>query len=99
MEGRADTCEQYADRAREGRIVIVPAMAFYGGLGDLLATAAMGDWKAADEICIAYALSSWKPTLGTRATTQVSRQRRCDRRIVFSNHRLEFRTDDAPIFD
>jgi hypothetical protein len=74
-------------------------MAFYGGLGDLLATAAMGDWKAADEICIAYALSSWKPTLGTRATTQVSRQRRGGRRIVFSNHRLEFRTDDAPIID
>jgi hypothetical protein len=74
-------------------------MAFYGGLGDLLATAAMEDWKAADEICIAYALSSWKPTLGTRATTQVSRQRRGGRRIVFSNHRLEFRTDDPPIVD
>jgi hypothetical protein len=72
-------------------------MAFYGGLGDLLATAAMGDWKAADEICIAYALSSWKPTLGTRATSQVSRERRGGRRLVFSNHRLEFRTDDPPI--
>jgi hypothetical protein len=99
IEANADTFEQYADRARETGIVIVPAMAFYGGLGDLLATAAMGDWKAADEICIAYALSSWKPTLGTRATTQVSRQRRGGRRIVFSNHRLEFRTDDAPIVD
>jgi hypothetical protein len=99
IEANADAFEQYADRAREAGIVIVPAMAFYGGLGDLLATAAMGDWKAADEICIAYALSSWKPTLGTRATTQVSKQRRGGRRIVFSNHRLEFRTDDAPIFD
>ncbi|MCU1299249.1 MAG: Saccharopine dehydrogenase, partial [Acidobacteriaceae bacterium] len=76
IEANADTFEQYADRAREAGIVIVPAMAFYGGLGDLLATAAMGDWTIADEICIAYALSSWKPTLGTRATTQVSRQRR-----------------------
>jgi hypothetical protein len=42
---------EYADRAREGGIVIIPAMAFYGGLGDLLATAAMGDWTIADEIC------------------------------------------------
>jgi NAD(P)-dependent dehydrogenase (short-subunit alcohol dehydrogenase family) len=99
IEANADTFEQFADRAREAGIVIVPAMAFYGGLGDLLATAAMGEWKAADEICIAYALSSWKPTLGTRATTQVSRQRRGGRRIVFSNHRLEFRTDDAPLLD
>jgi hypothetical protein len=97
IEANADTFEQYAGRAREAGIVIVPAMAFYGGLGDLLATAAMGDWTAADEICIAYALSSWKPTLGTRATTEVSKQRRDGRRIVFSNHRLEFRTDDAPI--
>ncbi len=99
IEANADTFKQFADRAREAGIVIVPAMAFYGGLGDLLATAAMGEWKAADEICIAYALSSWKPTLGTRATTQVSRQRRGGRRIVFSNHRFEFRTDDAPILN
>jgi NAD(P)-dependent dehydrogenase (short-subunit alcohol dehydrogenase family) len=99
IEANADTFAQFADRAREAGIVIVPAMAFYGGLGDLLATAAMGEWKAADEICIAYALSSWKPTLGTRAASQVSRQRRSGRRIVFSNHRMEFRTDDAPILD
>jgi hypothetical protein len=97
IEAIADTFEQYANRAREAGIVIVPAMAFYGGLGDLLATAAMGDWTAADEICIAYALSSWKPTLGTRATSQVSRQRRSGRRLVFSNHRMQFRTDDAPV--
>lgn len=99
IEVVAATFEQYADRARQAGIVIVPAMAFYGGLGDLLATAAMWDWPAADEICIAYGLSSWKPTLGTRATTQVSKQRRDGRRIVFSNRRMEFRTDDAPILD
>jgi saccharopine dehydrogenase-like NADP-dependent oxidoreductase len=97
VEANADTFEQYADRARQAGIVIVPAMAFYGGLGDLLATAAMDDWTTADEICIAYALSSWKPTLGTRATTQLSRQRRDGRRIVYSNHRMEFREDKAPV--
>jgi hypothetical protein len=54
--------------------VVVPAMAFYGGLGDLLATAAMDDWPAADWISIAYALSGWRPTLGTRATSQSRRR-------------------------
>ncbi|MGH7186102.1 MAG: saccharopine dehydrogenase NADP-binding domain-containing protein, partial [Pseudomonadota bacterium] len=34
--------ERCADVARDAGVVIAPAMAFYGGLGDLLATAAMG---------------------------------------------------------
>ena len=67
-------------------------MAFYGGLGDLLATAAMGDWPDADEICVAVALDSWKPTRGTRLTAK----RNTGRRFVFSNSKLEFPTDPAP---
>jgi hypothetical protein len=59
----------------------------------------MADWPAADEICVAYALSSWKPTTGTRATIQTSKQRRAGRRLVFSNHRMELRTDSAPVVD
>jgi hypothetical protein len=74
-------------------------MAFYGGLGDLLATAAIGDWPAADEICIAYGLDSWRPTSGTRVSGQVSRQRRDGRRIVFSDGRFEYRTDSAPVLE
>jgi saccharopine dehydrogenase-like NADP-dependent oxidoreductase len=97
VEASADTFGRYTDRARQAGSVIVPAMAFYGGLGDLLATAAMGDWMSADEISIAFALSSWKPTPGTRATSQVSSQRRSGRRIVYSNHQMEFRTDQAPV--
>ena len=99
IEANADTFERYPARAREAGIAIVPAMAFYGGLGDLLATAAMADWPRADEISLAYALSSWKPTLGTRATSQVSKRRRGGRRIVFSSHRMELRTDEQPIVD
>ncbi len=99
LEANADTFEQYATRACDAGIVVVPAMAFYGGLGDLLATVAMGNWPEADEISVAYALSSWKPTLGTRATSQVSKQRRGGRRLVFSSNRLEFRTNDAPVVD
>ena len=99
IEANVDTFEKYETRARDAGVVIVPAMGFYGGLGDLLATAAMGDWAAADEICIAYALNNWKPTPGTRATSQVSNQRRDGRRIVFAGDRMEFRTDEAPILD
>ena len=99
IEAVADTFAHYDDRARDAGVVIVPAMAFYGGLGDLLATAAMQGWSSADEITIAYALDSWKPTLGTRAAGQVSRRRRQGRRIVYTNGRMELRTDEAPIVD
>jgi Saccharopine dehydrogenase NADP binding domain len=88
--------EQYADRAGEAGIVIAPAIGFYGGLGDLLATAAMGGWSYADEITLAYALSSWKPTLGTRATIQAAGHRRGGKRLVFSDGRLELRAGAAP---
>jgi hypothetical protein len=64
------TFERFAAPARERGVVVVPAMGFYGGLGDLLATAALGDWTSAEEICLATALSSWQPTLGTRRTGQ-----------------------------
>jgi short subunit dehydrogenase-like uncharacterized protein len=49
IEANVDTFTHFADRARAAGAVIVPAMAFYGGLGDLLTTAAMGDWTTADE--------------------------------------------------
>jgi hypothetical protein len=99
IEANADTFEQFSDPARDAGIVIVPAMAFYGGLGDLLATAAIADWPAADEICIAYGLDGWRPTSGTKVAGQVSRQRRDGRRIVFSDGRFEYRTDGAPVLE
>jgi Saccharopine dehydrogenase NADP binding domain len=99
IEANADTFEQFSDRARDAGIVIVPAMAFYGGLGDLLATAAIGDRPAADEISIAYGLDRWRPTAGTRVAGQVSRQRRDGRRIVFSDGRFEYRTDGGPALE
>jgi Saccharopine dehydrogenase NADP binding domain len=72
-------------------VVIAPAMAFYGGLGDLMATAAMGEWDRADEICIAVALDGWKPTRGTRLTGE----RNPGRRFILSNNQLE-RVDPPP---
>lgn len=79
-----DAFEKYADAAKDSNIVIAPAMAFYGGLGDLLATATMRDWDTADEVRIAVGLDSWKPTLGTRLTGE----RNTERRMVVSNGRL-----------
>jgi len=85
------TFKEFANASRDAGVTIVPAMAFYGGLGDLLATAAMGDWAAADEILILVALDSWKPTRGTRVTGQ----RNSGPRFIFSNNRLE-RGDPPP---
>jgi hypothetical protein len=92
LEVVTDTFASYA----EAGVPIVPAAAFYGGLGDLLATAAMDGWPAADHLTIAYALSSWRPTAGTRATGRVSAERRDGRRIAYADHRLQFRPGDAP---
>ncbi|MFI1972155.1 saccharopine dehydrogenase family protein [Streptomyces cinnamoneus] len=96
IEANVDTFAHFTDRARAAGAVIVPAMAFYGGLGDLMATAAMGDWTAADEVHIAYGLSSWHPTAGTRATSKVARQRRGSRRLRYADGRLEYCDDAQP---
>src|SRR5262245_43025176 len=58
----------YRQRAHDAGIVIAPALGFYGGVGDLVATAAMAGWPDADEIRIGIALSYWHPTGGTRRT-------------------------------
>src|SRR5262245_37705299 len=99
VEVAASVFEKYENRAREAKIVIVPSIAFYGGLGDLLATVAMGKWQAVDEIRLAYALDTWKPTTGTTNTIQTSTKRRHGQRIVYSKGRMEFRTDEAPVSD
>ncbi|MFI7542666.1 saccharopine dehydrogenase [Actinoplanes sp. NPDC049599] len=94
LEVITDTFAGFADAA----IPVVPAAAFYGGLGDLLATAAAAG-RAVDHLTIAYALSSWRPTPGTRATGRVSAARRDGRRPVYTGHRLEYRPGAAPRTD
>jgi short subunit dehydrogenase-like uncharacterized protein len=96
IEANADTFAHFSERARAAGVPVVPAMAFYGGLGDLLATAAMGDWTSADEVHVAYALNSWHPTPGTRASGAVSRERRGGRRLVYTDGRLQHRQDAPP---
>ncbi|PTL85307.1 saccharopine dehydrogenase NADP-binding domain-containing protein [Vitiosangium sp. GDMCC 1.1324] len=70
------TLEQFANAAAAAGVVVAPAFAFYGGLADLLATAAMGEWRSADEITVAVALDSWWPTHGTRLTGKRNTARR-----------------------
>ncbi|WP_418190835.1 saccharopine dehydrogenase family protein [Amycolatopsis albispora] len=99
IEANLDTFARHADRAREAGIAVVPAMAFYGGLGDLLVTAAMDDWTAADEVHVAYGLSSWHPTAGTREAGAVSRERRGGKRIRYAGGKIEYRDDALPTLD
>ena len=86
------TNEKFSKESIDKGIVIISAMAFYGGLADLLATAAMGDWASANTIDVGIALDSWRPTLGTRLTGQ----RNTGRRLTFSNNRLAFISDPLP---
>lgn len=85
--------QMFADHAGHTGTAILPAMAFYGGLGDLLATAAMGEWTSADEIHVAYGLSGWHPTAGTREAGKVSHERRGGRRLRFTGGALQHHDD------
>ncbi|MFF3380874.1 saccharopine dehydrogenase NADP-binding domain-containing protein [Streptomyces sp. NPDC002680] len=96
IEANLDTFTHFGERARAANAVVIPAMAFFGGIGDLLVTAAMGDWTSADEAHIAYGLSSWHPTAGTRTAGAVSRERRGGRRVRYSGGRLEYHEDALP---
>jgi short subunit dehydrogenase-like uncharacterized protein len=54
--------------ARAAGVTLIPAMAFYGGLADLLVAAALDGVSEADAVDIAIALDGWHPTRGTRIT-------------------------------
>ncbi len=79
-------------QARAAGVAVVPAMAFYGGLGDLLATAAADTWTELDPIEIAVGLDSWHPTQGTRETGR----RNTARRLVVDGGKLVPLPDPAP---
>ncbi len=96
IEANVDTFARFGDRARAAGALVVPAMAFFGGLGDLLVTTAKGDWEAADEVHVAYGLSSWHPTAGTLDAGAVSGRRRGGRRVRFAGGRLEYHDDPLP---
>jgi len=80
----ADTLARDGE-AKAAGITVVPAMAFYGGLADLLTSAALDSATDADTVDIAVALDGWHPTRGTRITgernhyprTYIGHGRRC----------------------
>jgi short subunit dehydrogenase-like uncharacterized protein len=78
------TLDRFDGPARDAGVLVLPAMGFYGGLADLLATAAAGDWDQPDAVEVATALDSWQPTQGTRLTGA----RNTARRLVVSEGRL-----------
>lgn len=78
--------------ARRAGVTVVPAMAFYGGLGDLLASAACGGWDAPDSIDLAVALDGWHPTAGTRETSR----RNTAPRLIVRDGRLTPIPEPAP---
>lgn len=99
IEANADTFADFDERARAAGALIVPAMAFYGGLGDLLVTAAMDDWTSADEVHVAYGLSGWHPTAGTRVAGDVSRERRSGKRVRYAKGQLEYHDDEPAVME
>ncbi|WP_305709051.1 trans-acting enoyl reductase family protein [Nocardioides sp.] len=93
IEANVSMFADHGAAAAAAGIPVVPAMAFYGGLGDLLVTAALGESTAADEVHVAYGLSSWHPTAGTRVAGQVSHERRAGKRVRFTRGALDYHDD------
>ncbi|MFD3942655.1 saccharopine dehydrogenase family protein [Streptomyces sp. NPDC058579] len=96
IEANLDTFARFAEPARAADTAVLPAMAFFGGLGDLLVSAALGDRTTADEVHVAYGLSSWHPTAGTRAGGAISRRRREGRNVRYTKGRLEYGDGTRP---
>jgi short subunit dehydrogenase-like uncharacterized protein len=78
------TLATYGSEAEDRGVVVLPAMAFYGGLADLLASRICAGLPRIDEILIGVALDYWHPTEGTRHTGA----RNTARRLVVSGGRL-----------
>ncbi len=78
------TLATYHEEAQQRGTVVLPGMAFYGGLADLLAADATGGSCAVERIDIGVALDYWHPTNGTRKTGQ----RNAARRLIVSDGRL-----------
>jgi hypothetical protein len=78
--------------ARAAGVAVIPAMAFYGGLADLLLTAALDGGSRADAVEVAIGLDRWWPTAGTRATGA----RNTATRLVISDGALTALETSAP---
>jgi short subunit dehydrogenase-like uncharacterized protein len=78
------TLATYSEEAVQKGVVVLPAMAFYGGLADLLAAQLCTGLQTVEEILIGVALDHWHPTAGTRRTGE----RNTARRVIVSEGRF-----------
>jgi short subunit dehydrogenase-like uncharacterized protein len=74
----------YREDAIDKGLVVLPAMAFYGGLADLLVSQLCMEHRTVEEVLVGVALDSWHPTAGTRRTGE----RNTARRVIVSGGRL-----------
>lgn len=85
----------YHEEAIARGLVILPAMAFFGGLADLLAAEATRGARDIESIETAVALDYWHPTPGSRKTGD----RNTARRLVVAGGRLAPLPRPAPARD
>ncbi len=78
------TLATYNEDAAGRGVVVLPAMAFFGGLADLLVAQLCSGMGRVNEILVAVALDYWHPTTGTRRTGE----RNTARRVIVSGGRL-----------
>jgi hypothetical protein len=62
--------ETYQEPAQRTGAIMIPALSFYGGLGDLLAGAVTEGVTGIDRVTIAYAVSGWRMTTGALNTAR-----------------------------
>jgi hypothetical protein len=87
------TYRAYGGGAAPEGVVVLPAMAFYGGLADLLASAVADRLQGTVEaVTTAVGLDRWWPTEGTRATGR----RNTARRLVVADGRLVPAGESSP---
>jgi hypothetical protein len=82
--------DELGKSATWNKLVIAPAIGFYGTLAELMVRASAPDLAASDDVVIAYSVKGWKPTIGPlRAMAELG-----GRRGVHANGRFEIRTGE-----
>src|SRR5437879_5932507 len=86
--GAGHTAKMVAAEAK--KLMIAPAIGFYGSLAELMVRASAPDLAAADDVLIAYSVKGWKPTVGSlKAMAELG-----GRRGVHVNGRFDIRTGE-----
>lgn len=60
--------DAYDSPAQRAGIVMIPALSFYGGMGDLLSAAVTDGLPGIERVIVGYAVSGWRMTTGAKNT-------------------------------